>query len=121
VDIDRLVPAMPGQGGYQHPPMSQDSENQAMLHGVQLDALPTDDHAGHLAAIERFQRSEAFAVMSEDRVILFAMHMKQHQEFLMQQQRMAQSPVAPGQGNNVPSGMSQGGGTDMDALEGGVQ
>lgn len=121
VDIDRLVPVMPGQGGYQHPPMSQDSENMAMLNGVQLDALPTDDHAGHLAALERFQRSDSFATMSEDRVILFAMHMKQHQEFLTQQQRLAQQPVMPGQGNNVPSGMSQNGGTDLDALEGGIQ
>lgn len=121
VDIDRLVPVLPGQGGYQHPPMSQDNENMAMLQGIQLDALPTDDHAGHLAAMERFQRSEAFATMPEDRVILFAMHMKQHQQFMQQQAQMGQQPVMPGQGNNVPSGMSLDGGTDLDALEGGVQ
>lgn len=121
VDISRLIPAMPGQGGYQHPPMSQDSENQAMLNGIQLDALPTDDHAGHMATLERFSRSPAFDTMPEDRVILFSMHAKQHMQYMQQQQAMAQQPVSPGQGNNVPQGMSQAGGTDMDALEGGVQ
>ena len=121
VDISRLVPAMPGEGGYQHPPMSQDSENQAMLNGIQLDALPTDDHAGHLMVMDRFAQSAAFDTMPEDRVILFSMHAKQHQQYLQQQHTQAQQPVAPGQGNNVPTGMTQGGGTDLDALEGGVQ
>jgi hypothetical protein len=121
VDISRLVPAMPGEGGYQHPPMGQDSENQAMLNGIQLDALPTDDHAGHLIVLERFARSAAFDTMPEDRVILFAMHAKQHQQYLQLQQSQGMQPVGPGQGNNVPTGMSQQGGTDMDALEGGVQ
>ena len=121
IDISRLLPALPGQGGYQHAPMSQSSENQAMLHGVQLDALPTDDHASHLAEMERFARNKAFETMPEDRVILFAMHQKQHMEFMVQQQRMGEQQVSPGMGNNVPTGISQAGGTDLDALEGGVQ
>lgn len=121
VDINRLVPAMPGQGAYQHPPMPQESENQAMLHGIPLDALPTDDHAAHLASIERFTRSQAFETVDENVVILFAMHQKQHMQMMQQQQQAGQQPVQPGQGNNVPSGMTQNGGTDMDALEGGVQ
>ena len=121
VDITRLLPALPGQGGYQHAPMQQDSENQAMLHGIPLDALPTDDHASHLQSIERFSAGQAFDTMAEDRVILFAMHKKQHMEMMQQQQRMATQPVSPGQGNNVPTGMSQQGGSDMNALEGGVQ
>ena len=86
-----------------------------------MDALPTDDHASHLAEIERFQRSQVFETMPEDRVVLFAMHKKQHLQMLQQQQAQGQQPVAPGMGNNVPQGMSQAGGTDMDALEGGVQ
>ena len=121
VDIDRLIPALPGQGGYQHAPMSQDDENQSMLHGIPLDALPTDDHASHLQSIERFSASQAFETMPEDRVILFAMHKKQHMEMMQQQARMSQQPVSPGQGNNVPTGMSQQGGTDLNALSGGVQ
>lgn len=121
VDISRLVPAMPGQGAYQHPPMTQDSENQAMLNGIQLDALPTDDHASHLQVMQRFTNSPVFETMEEDRVILFAMHQKQHLQYLQQQQAMGQQQVGPGAGNNVPTGMTQQGGTDMDALEGGVQ
>lgn len=122
VDISRLVPAMPGQGAYSHPPMSQDSENMSMLHGLPVDALPTDDHAAHLQVMERFTNSQAFETMAEDRVILFAMHQKQHMEMMQQQQRMGQQEVAPGMGNNVPTGMTQNaGGTDMNALEGGVQ
>ena len=71
--------------------------------------------------MERFSRTQAFDTMPEDRVILFAMHQKQHMEYMAQQQRSATQPVSPGMGNNVPSGMSQGGGTDLNALEGGVQ
>jgi len=121
VEINRLIPALPGQGAYQHPPMDQGSENMSMVNGIQVDALPTDDHASHLAEIERFQRSQVFETMPEDRVVLFAMHKKQHLQMLQQQQAQGQQPVAPGMGNNVPQGMSQAGGTDMDALEGGVQ
>lgn len=121
VDITRLVPSLPGQGGYQHAPMTQDSENQSMLNGIPLDALPTDDHQAHLQVLERFAASPLFDSMSEDRVILFAMHKKQHLEMMQQQQRMGEQPTQPGMGNNVPSGMTQNGGSDMNALEGGVQ
>lgn len=121
VDISRLIPALPGQGAYSHPPMSQDAENQSMLHGLPIDALPTDDHAAHLQVMERFTASQAFETMAEDRVILFAMHQKQHMELMQQQARMGQQPVAPGMGNNVPTGMTQNGGSDLNALEGGVQ
>ena len=122
VDITRLVPAMPGQGAYSHAPMSQQSENQSMLHGLPVDALPTDDHAGHLQVMEQFTNTQAFETMAEDRVILFAMHQKQHMEMLQQAARTEQGqPVAPGMGNNVPSGMTQNGGTDLGALEGGIQ
>jgi hypothetical protein len=121
VDTSRLVPAMPGEGAYQHPPMSQQNENQAMLHGMEVDVLPTDDHASHLQVLEQFQGSSAFETMPQDRVILFAKHHAQHMQFMQQQMQQNQMPVSPGQGNNVPQGMSQAGGTDMDALEGGVQ
>lgn len=121
VDITRLLPALPGQGGYQHAPMQQDSENQSMLNGIPLDALPVDDHQAHLQSLDRFAAGSAFETMPEDRVILFAMHKKQHLEMMQQQARMATQPVSPGMGNNVPSGMTQNGGSDMNALEGGVQ
>ena len=121
VDITRLVPAMPGQGGYQHARMTQESENMAMLNGIPLDALPTDDHAGHLQVLQRFTSSQAFETMPEESVILFAMHQKQHMEMMQQQSRTGEQPVSPGMGNNVPTGETQNGGTGMNALEGGVQ
>jgi len=121
VDIDRLIPALPGQGAYQHPPMSQRDENMGILHGLPVHALPTDQHAEHLQVMEQFERTPAFEQMPEDRVILWAMHKREHMEFMQQQMQAGQQAVAPGQGNNVPTGMSQAGGTDLDALEGGVQ
>lgn len=120
-DIDRLMPALPGQGAYSHPPMTQDAENMSMLNGLSVDALPTDDHAAHLQTIERFTNSQTFETMAQDRVILFAMHQKQHMEMMQQQSRMGQQPVSPGMGNNVPTGISQAGGSDLSSLEGGVQ
>jgi hypothetical protein len=116
VDIDRLVPALPGQGAYQHPPMAQKDENIAMLHGLPIHALPTDMHMEHLAAMEQFERTPAFEQMSQDRVILFAMHKREHMEFMAQQQQAGQQAVAPGQGNNVPEQS-----VELGNLEGGVQ
>jgi hypothetical protein len=121
VDITRLVPAMPGQGAYSHPPMTQQSEDQAMMHGMVVDVLPTDNHTEHLQVLDQLTRTQAFETLPEERIVLFAMHKKQHMEFMQQQMQAAQQPVMPGMGNNVPSGMTQAGGTDMDALEGGVQ
>lgn len=120
VDIDRLVPALPGQGAYEHPPMSQRDENMAMYHGLRVTVLPTDNHAEHLHVMQQYENSAAFEQLAEDRIILWAMHKREHIEMLAQQQRMAQQPVSPGQGNNVPTGMSQAGGIDLSALEGGV-
>jgi hypothetical protein len=121
VDISRLVPAMPGESGYTHPKMSQQSENMAMLNGLEIDVLPSDDHAGHLQILEKFRMSQAFETMPEERVILFANHYTQHQQYMSQQMQQGQQPMSPGQGNNVPQGMTQNPGTDLNALEGGVQ
>jgi hypothetical protein len=101
--------------------MDQNQENQSMMHGIPLDALPVDDHQAHLSILDRFSSGQFFQTMPEDRVILFAMHKRQHLEMMQQQARTAAQPVAPGMGNNVPSGMTQNGGSDLNALEGGVQ
>jgi hypothetical protein len=120
-DISRLLPAMPGQGGYAHPPMTQQSENQAIASGIAVEVLPTDPHAEHLEVMERFERSAAFEAMPPEAVAVFAMHKRGHVQLMQHQMATQQQPAGPGMGNNVPTGMSQGGGTDMDALEGGVQ
>jgi hypothetical protein len=122
VDIDRLVPAMPGAGAYTHPPMTQQNENQALAMGFPVDVLPTDDHGAHLQVMEQFQRTPAFESMSPEAASLFAVHKRGHMQMMQQQMAMQQQPQGPGMGNNVPTGMSQAeGGTDMNALEGGVQ
>lgn len=121
VDIDRLLPAMPGQGGYSHPPMTQQSENQAIVSGIAVDVLPTDPHAEHLEVMERFTRTPVFENLPPEAVAVFAMHQRGHMLLLQQQMAAQQQPTGPGMGNNVPTGMTQAGGTDMDALEGGVQ
>lgn len=121
VDISRLLPAMPGQGGYAHPPMTQQSENQAIAIGVPVEVLPTDPHAEHLEVMERFERTSAFDAMPPEAVAIFAMHKRGHMQLLQAQMAQQQQPAGPGMGNNVPTGMTQAGGTDADALEGGVQ
>ena len=121
VDIDRLMPAMPGMGGYAHPPMTQQNENQAITAGIAVDVLPTDPHAEHLEVMSRFEAGPVFDNLPPEAVAVFAMHKRGHLMYLQQQMAAQQQPVGPGQGNNVPSGMTQTGGTDMDALEGGVQ
>ena len=114
VDIDRLVPALPGQGAYQHPPMAQKDENMAMVQGLRVAVLPTDQHAEHLQVMSQFERTPAFEEMPQSQVILWAMHKREHMEMMQQQMQQGEQAVAPGQGNNVPQGSEQGN------LEGGV-
>jgi len=116
VDIDRLIPALPGQGAYEHPPMAQRDENMAMIQGLRVAVLPTDQHGEHLQVISQFERTPAFEQMDESHVILWAMHKREHMEMLAQQQNQGQQPVQPGAGNNVPQA-----GPDLGNLEGGVQ
>ncbi len=120
-DISRLIPALPGEGAYEHPPMAQKDENMALVQGMRVAVLPSDNHQEHLQVMLQFERTPAFEQMDEGRVILWAMHKREHMELMAAQQQQGQQPVSPGQGNNVPTGMSQAGGTDLDALEGGVQ
>jgi len=121
-DIDRLIPALPGQGAYQHPPMSQQDENQVLQLGVPMQVLPTDLHAEHLQIMQTFSESKAFQAFPEHAVALFANHMMQHQEMLRAQAQQAQMPVGAGPGNNVPQGATLAGGNgveDANVMEGG--
>jgi hypothetical protein len=121
-DIDRLIPALPGEGAYQHPPMSQQDEIQVLALGVPMQVLPTDRHAEHLQTLQSFKDSKEFAMFPEHAVALFANHMQQHMDMLRQQTAQQQMPVSPGQGNNVPQGASladASGVEDTNVMEGG--
>lgn len=121
VDISRLIPALPGQGAYTHPPMMQQQENKIMELSVPVQVLPTDMHAEHLQVMDMYERSPQFAAFPEAVVGLWAMHKQQHMEHLRAQMAQQSQPVGPGTANNMPQGMSlAGGGNEMGMLEGGV-
>lgn len=122
VNQDAITPQLP-QGGASHPPMDQKTEIQRMLQGEPLGALPTDDHAKHLEILRKFQLQKDFESLEGWQVALIAVHTNQHAQLM--QQQISQGNLTPGGGgsaNSAPSGMSQNaGGTDLNALEGGVQ
>lgn len=124
-DPDKLMPKLPGQGGT-HAPMNQRTENQILSGGRFIEALPMDNHADHLAELERFQRSPAFEQLPQWAVGYLALHAQQHMQYMQQQlQQMGGGLPGGGQGgmaNNIPAGVSQGvQQNDLNALEGGVQ
>jgi hypothetical protein len=86
-----------------------------MAAGMPVEVLATDDHAGHLAEMARFEATPRFELLEQWKVALHAVHKKQHLTLMAQQQ--AAGAVAPGgtMGNNEP------GQVGLNALEGGVQ
>ena len=123
-DTDRLLPSLPGQGAYQHPPMTQKDENQVMLQGIAMSVLPTDDDQSHLNDMDQFERTPAFNTMSEHGVGVYASHKQAHMEQLRQKMATQTLNVGSGQGNNVPQGASLNAPTgteDTNVMDGGVQ
>jgi len=120
-DVDRLVPALPGEGAYSHPLMSQQDENKVMELGGVVLPLPGDAHPEHLQVMDQFQKTDQFAVLSQAAVGIWANHRLMHQQMLQAQMANQQTPVGPGVGNNVPQGMTQqgGGNEDSNVLGGG--
>ena len=117
VDIERLIPALPGEGAYEHPPMSQQDENMSLVQGLRVAVLPSDPHPEHLQVMMQFERQPAFEQMPQSSVILWAMHKREHLEQQAAQMNQGQQPAGAGQGNNI----QQAGGMELGALEGGVQ
>ncbi|KPJ95870.1 MAG: hypothetical protein AMJ55_02975 [Gammaproteobacteria bacterium SG8_15] len=122
-DVEALMPKPPGQSLYTHPPMEQESENESLARGIFVDVLPVDDDATHLRVMEQFSRTSRFETLPQEAVAVFAAHMRAHAAQLQAKMTSGTMGQAPGQGNNVPLGMTQegGGGEDLGALEGGVQ
>lgn len=122
-DPDRLIPSLPGHGSYQHPPMSQRDENQAMMMGVAMAVLPTDDDAQHLSDMDQFERTPAFASMPQHAVGVYASHKQAHLDQMRQKIAAQRMNVGGGMGNNVPQGASlnePAGNEDTNVLEGGL-
>lgn len=119
-DADRLVPALPGEGAFQHPPMTQQDECKAIAMGMNVPILPTDAHAEHLQVMDTLEKQDQFALMPQYAVGLWASHKMAHMQALRAQVANSTLPTSPGMGNNVPEGMTlAGGGNDMGVMEGG--
>lgn len=133
-DADKFIPSLPGEGGYDHPPLPQDKENMAMSMGMRVSVLPVDDHAEHLAEIDKFVASDAFKKLPPLYVALIAEHRNAHtaaqsQQIAMQHRAMAvQAGTAPDQQGLPPEQAPQPGAPvsgvpdmagDMSFLEGG--
>jgi hypothetical protein len=112
-DISRLMPAMPGQGAYTHPPMDQKQENQALSQGIMLEVLPTDNHPDHLRIMEEYEKTPQFDLMAPEAVGVYAVHKRGHLQG-MQAALAAGGQMQPGMANNIPS-------ENLGTLEGGVQ
>ena len=119
-DTDKITPRVPQQTG-SHPPYTQQDEIQRMLQGEIVEALPLDNHIEHKRVIDAVYRSKQFAMFDEGMVNRLAVHSKQHDAFLQQQQEQGGAmPQGGTQANNIPLGMGVAGGSDMEVLEGGI-
>ena len=92
-----------------------------IIAGVPVHAIPQEDHAAYVDYLSRFANSAEFDSLPQWSATLIASLLQQHQQMLAMQQAQGGTAAGPGQGNNVPTGITQNGGTDLNALEGGVQ
>jgi len=123
-DQDRLIPALPGEGAFQHPPTRQQDENKILQMGGYFMPLPTDPHAEHLQIMDQFEQTAMFAQMEPHAVGLWASHKQQHMDYLRAQVQQNQMPAAgAGMANNVPVGESMAnagsGNAGLNVLQGG--
>jgi hypothetical protein len=118
VNIDRLDPGIPGTLG-DHPPMDQNAEIELMLRGQDLNVLPSDNDAEHIAKIRQFMQGRFSESLQPWQIALLANHMNKHAMQMMQKQvqgsmqSVANPGVAP---QNIPAT-----GGELSGLEGGVQ
>jgi hypothetical protein len=114
-NIDDLLPNPQGMGGT-HPPYSQETENQMMMQMVPVGALPTDNHAQHMAAVQMLVRSPIFEQQPTEAVALIGSHFTQHAQLMLAQQQAGRAPIQGGANNQpAPDVMNPGN------QEGGVQ
>lgn len=113
VDVEALIPKLPGQGALTHPPMSQRDETTAMRFGNIVDVLQSDNHAEHVADLQRTIQAEEFASWPQFVQAIITAHLRQHIMLLNQQAAMQLPQSAGGGEQSIPRGLAD--------LEGGVQ
>lgn len=114
-----LKPKLQGQGAL-HPPMDQETENMALMRGIWIDIHPMDNHAEHLADIDKLRKSAEFETLPEYAVKMLANHAKAHMTAFEQAFQQNNIPTGAGMGNNVPA-LPGGPAEDLGNIEGGVQ
>lgn len=75
---------LPAPEGATHPPMEQEQENQILSKGIYVEALPNDNHAGHLAVIQQLMQDDMkFAEQfSPAEVELLGRHAEEHLSYM---------------------------------------
>jgi len=115
IDLDHVLPKGP-DANMSHAPMSQKQEVEIMKQGVWIEPLAIDDHAQHIAELDRIAQTPAFEQYEQSVIANLAHHKRMHSQMLVQQQQQGALPGGnAGQANNtaIP--------TDLGNLEGGVQ
>ena len=84
-EVKPLIPALPGEGGFDHEPMDQIRELEALKTGVRVSVLPVDDHKAHIDVLEKFVKTEPFQVIDPSIALMIAEHKNAHQSALTQQ------------------------------------
>ena len=141
-EVKPLVPALPGESDFDHEPMDQAREMEALKLGIRVSVLPVDDHKAHIDVLEQFTKSDGFEMLDPSIALMIAEHRNAHQSALtvqvqMQNRIMQQSAgetpeqalagasggEPPMQGAPEPGAPVQGipgQGGEMSALEGGI-
>jgi len=120
-NVDELLPRLPGEGGT-HPPYDQMSEIRMLLDGHMVEPLPLDNHMEHMQVITKFKMGKEFNEMIDTwGAALIAAHYAGHARFAALQQMQGGAVQGAGTANNIPTGMTLAGGSDLEALEGGIQ
>lgn len=134
-NYDNQIPALPGEGGFSHPPMDQEEELITLKQGIPVEVLPIDNHMEHVKKLEAFRKSPAFETIPQWGVSVINYHEQQHMTALQQQQMQSkraemsgqqpQQQQQPQQGAMPEPGAPQQGqpafGGEMSTLEGGSQ
>jgi hypothetical protein len=106
-DVDAEIPSLPGEGGYDHAPLDQDIEIEAMIQGIRISVLPVDPHQEHLAEIDKFKKSDMFNRIPSTAVAMLAEHENAHKAAMQQQIAMQTKMAQMGQGMGTPEGQGE--------------
>jgi hypothetical protein len=114
-NIELMIPKLPAQGALGMP-LTPKMAVQAMTQGIMVQAHPSEDHAAHIDAIQKFVAGPNFDQVEVGFVGLFSAALQAHQQFLAQAVANAQAERGVGGAEqSVPTDVGLGN------QEGGVQ